>query len=604
MGRLTLRPIWRVLMASPVVVLIHGFSGLPTDLDPLSQALAPIIGEESILQVVLPGHCSGSPPPVFEEDLFVVEVSKQLRTVADLNRPMVVVGHSTGGNIALAALEQSGIQPAMLVLAATPFRIDLSYLDRWQHHRADREPIPFFSVAGLISLINATGVKAGKRSGAAMIIQGEQDELVPVAEGALWQQRFIEPIRMVVAAGGAHHLFSGANGKDAVAAVVGAIAAFEGEGVEADPAGDFYGQLVAVEPECQPFFEQTPVALANLQRSPSGRKVNGVPVQTPEWVDWQPVHANIEITTRCNLACRFCARNFTAHGKKDMDMESFAKVLDLLPHAYRVNLVGLGEPLLHPRLFDFVAYAKGRGRRVSLVSNGMLLKDETARQLIKAGIDAVTFSVDAAEQTLADQLRAGIDLDRVVANIRNFTSLAGQEERLISTAVFTAVSMQSVGKLTELVELISTLGVHVMMMSDLNFDSNRSDCLAANLDAGVEKLVREGITKAFGLQLPVLTVRGLEELGLAKRYHDSLLVPPHQLYRRSLRHEYCYSPWQTVPVNVDGNITLCDCQPDKVLGNLFDDPFEEIWNGLAIRAHRRSMLSDQPPKACRGCPRF
>ncbi|MFX1363152.1 MAG: SPASM domain-containing protein [Promethearchaeota archaeon] len=83
-----------------------------------------------------------------------------------------------------------------------------------------------------------------------------------------------------------------------------------------------------------------------------------------------------------------------------------------------------------------------------------------------------------------------------------------------------------------------------------------------------------------------------------------MLIPPDQLYTRSRRHKYCFSPWQTLPIDVEGNITLCDCQPENRLGNIFTQPFSEIWNGRKMMNYRRQMLGPNPPEPCKICPRF
>lgn len=51
--------------------------------------------------------------------------------------------------------------------------------------------------------------------------------------------------------------------------------------------------------------------------------------------------------------------------------------------------------------------------------------------------------------------------------------------------------------------------------------------------------------------------------GLRKRYKDFLLLPPDQLFHRFPKRQYCFSPWQAVPLDVNGNVALCDCQPEN-----------------------------------------
>jgi radical SAM protein with 4Fe4S-binding SPASM domain len=85
---------------------------------------------------------------------------------------------------------------------------------------------------------------------------------------------------------------------------------------------------------------------------------------------------------------------------------------------------------------------------------------------------------------------------------------------------------------------------------------------------------------------------------------DYLAVPASKIYNRSDTHQHCLSPWQTLPVNVEGDITICDCLPETKIGNLLYSPFSKIWNGIEFKAHRRKMRSSLPPAACRRCPRF
>jgi len=91
---------------------------------------------------------------------------------------------------------------------------------------------------------------------------------------------------------------------------------------------------------------------------------------------------------------------------------------------------------------------------------------------------------------------------------------------------------------------------------------------------------------------------------LTRRYADFLLTAPASLQSRSKSHRWCLSPWQTLPVDVDGNVTICDCRPQAMLGNLLEEPFTGIWNGTAMQTHRRLMRSQTPPADCLACPRY
>jgi radical SAM protein with 4Fe4S-binding SPASM domain len=142
------------------------------------------------------------------------------------------------------------------------------------------------------------------------------------------------------------------------------------------------------------------------------------------------------------------------------------------------------------------------------------------------------------------------------------------------------------------------------MLTDLNFKKNAEKTLWKNVDERIAAIVRSAVSKAFKNNLPVLSVRGLEEFGLWKRYAKFILLPPDQLYRRSTQRAWCFSPWQTVPISVRGEVTICDCRPDASIGNILNQPLADIWNGPAMIEHRSRMLGPDPPEACRACPRF
>jgi MoaA/NifB/PqqE/SkfB family radical SAM enzyme len=151
---------------------------------------------------------------------------------------------------------------------------------------------------------------------------------------------------------------------------------------------------------------------------------------------------------------------------------------------------------------------------------------------------------------------------------------------------------------------LQALGVHVLMLSDLNFKENLKDSLWKNMDDTKAAQIKQAIGYSFSKGLPVLSVHGLEEFGLRQRYMEFIAIPPSKLYKRSLTHTFCLSPWQTIPVNIKGDVAIRDCQPEKITGNLFSDQFSSIWNSRTMKTYRKQMVGPSPPQPCKICPRF
>jgi MoaA/NifB/PqqE/SkfB family radical SAM enzyme len=96
----------------------------------------------------------------------------------------------------------------------------------------------------------------------------------------------------------------------------------------------------------------------------------------------------------------------------------------------RVVLSRLGEPLLHPEITGIIRFAKVCGiRNVSMVCNGMLLSEDKAREIIAAGLDLISFSVDAAKKETFEQIRPGSNFDTVIGNIDRFIEIRNDLSR-------------------------------------------------------------------------------------------------------------------------------------------------------------------------------
>jgi radical SAM protein with 4Fe4S-binding SPASM domain len=588
-------------MKKPGFVLVHGYSGSPRDLALPADFLAGRFGPEAVRVVRLPGHETATCPP-YDRERFVDAVAAGAETMRVRGRRPVLVGHSTGGILALDCALRHPTRTALLVLAATPHGLDGNALPRWERHRAGRSAITLGNVARMVSHINRVTATPAPTGFPVRIVHGARDTLVPPSDAADWQRHGFSgtPANLILPDAG-HPIFTEPGGAAAADWIARQTADLLDAGTEEDHRDA--SRLAALEGlRLERFFDRTPQARRHVARSAGARRALGhactpMPLTVPD-----PMQLNIETTTHCNLGCPHCARIVHRRAEEMMDENLFHYLLDLAPNAYRVVLAGLGEPTLHPRLPGLVAAAAARGRRVGLVTNAMSLTPALSQALIRAGIAAVTFSLDAVDPDVLAMTRPGSRIDRILDHIRGFTEMAAPAG--IATAVFSAVSAGTIHHLPELAAAVSSMGVQAWMLTDLNFDWNQSRALANGQDPGIELTIRRALRVAFARQMPVLSVQGLEEFALARRYRDFLLHPPSRLTRRHPVHSACLSPWQTVPIDVAGNVTRCDCQPQAEIGNLRRQPLADIWNGAAMQDWRSRMISDTPPAACRCCPRF
>lgn len=141
-----------------------------------------------------------------------------------------------------------------------------------------------------------------------------------------------------------------------------------------------------------------------------------------------PLFIDIEVTSACNLKCRFCATTFRG-SKIKKGFISFKHVRKIIDEGSEKGLFGVkfnirGEPLLHPQIDEFVSYAKKKNLiDVYFNTNGMLLTAKMAQKLIDAGLDRISVSFEGYTKKQYERHRVGARFETVVSNIDSIQRL-------------------------------------------------------------------------------------------------------------------------------------------------------------------------------------
>jgi radical SAM protein with 4Fe4S-binding SPASM domain len=107
------------------------------------------------------------------------------------------------------------------------------------------------------------------------------------------------------------------------------------------------------------------------------------------------------ITRRCNLRCIHCYSDSDSREYPgELTWEQCRGVIDdLAQFGVPGVLFSGGEPLIHPRFFDLAGYAREKGLRLTLSTNGTLIDRDTAQRLKNTGFAYVGISLDGIGAT-------------------------------------------------------------------------------------------------------------------------------------------------------------------------------------------------------------
>jgi len=129
----------------------------------------------------------------------------------------------------------------------------------------------------------------------------------------------------------------------------------------------------------------------------------------------------IELTTRCPLACKMCIRRENdTWQNQDMPFDAFEKLLPYLKDVETVILEGWGESLLYPNLTECVRHIKSEGPQVGFVTSGKGLSQGRVSELVEAGLDFVGFSIAGTTSETHASIRVNSHLSEIIEGVRLF----------------------------------------------------------------------------------------------------------------------------------------------------------------------------------------
>ena len=120
----------------------------------------------------------------------------------------------------------------------------------------------------------------------------------------------------------------------------------------------------------------------------------------------------IEITSRCNAKCPYCARTQYGMRNNDMDLKMYKTLLmDAMQCGIkRLRLYMWGEPTLHRDYIIYAAIAKEMGFHITTSTNGMVLSNQLE---ILNYIDMLRFSIDGYDAQFFEKCRYGLNFKKV-----------------------------------------------------------------------------------------------------------------------------------------------------------------------------------------------
>ena len=307
-----------------------------------------------------------------------------------------------------------------------------------------------------------------------------------------------------------------------------------------------------------------------------------------------PHTVHIDVTSKCNTKCTFCGyhtplisdRPWAAKGwdQLSLDFELFTRMIDDLKKAHTTEdilLTGGGEPLMHPRILDMVEYIKKQQMHIILFTNGMLLHEDTSKQLVDLGLDKIYWSIHSASSpTWIIQHPGSTEktFPKVIEQMRSLlryrNEISKKDPVIVMVNVLSGVNVHEV---LDIVDLAADLGVDELRFQVMHYGNEQTDHMM---------LTSAQIRELFSL-LPEIRKRAQDGgVNLLENFEFQLtqLLNFHDKGKDLKSCDWAYNLYNNTGCFVgyffsrtwvDGRMSFC-CH-DRVAGDLKKGGFQKNW---------------------------
>jgi radical SAM protein with 4Fe4S-binding SPASM domain len=320
-----------------------------------------------------------------------------------------------------------------------------------------------------------------------------------------------------------------------------------------------------------------------------------------------PHNIFVEVTNHCNLLCETCPRTFVTYEEPmTLTWENFVRIVEQFPELERAVLHGIGEPLLNKNLPRMIAYLKARGVTVLFNTNATLLDDKWSQQLIEAGLDELRVSIDGADPKTYALIRGAPLFHKVVGNLKRFVEIQKEMGAALPRPSLWMTGMkENIAELPAVIRLAAHIGVPEVYLQRMVYYANANEApgmldeghgLFANFDEAVDRIVAKSERLARELSVTL--------------WASGATSPENSLHQTHAQRPWaaCLRPWTTAYITANGNALPCCISPFATtdyeslkLGNIFEQPFGDLWNAEHYQVWRERLLGDNPNSACASC---
>lgn len=269
----------------------------------------------------------------------------------------------------------------------------------------------------------------------------------------------------------------------------------------------------------------------------------------------------LEITSSCNLNCRYCHNQEFANQNNDMSTEEILKLVENLNESNKIKKVLLtgGEPLMKPDICKIISKLTAMGIKVDMVTNGVLLTKKKLLELQEAGLKRIRLSIDEpGENTI---LREGSNPEILWKKAKMIA-----QESDIELCVHTVCSPYNAEMLFDIYKKLLEIGAARWRVFELGYQggsvNNKEefefDSYYQKYINSTKKIIKDYIKNGYKDTLDIEINNIFKTAFLNVKYSDNMQIDIEKMVKAKSEESPCnYVTDHQLTIRSDGKATLC-----------------------------------------------
>ena len=178
----------------------------------------------------------------------------------------------------------------------------------------------------------------------------------------------------------------------------------------------------------------------------------------------------------CNLSCKYCYFGIPENKilKSSVPDITTKEALNFIKDLSKLNIkricIAGGEPLLNKNIFKILNALKNSGIQIAIATNGTLITDRVAFQIVQNNVAAALVSLDSYKADYHNKWRGGFNA--TIQGIKNLIIQKKKAKNKIKIGIYTVVTKKNIKDIIDTMDFVVDLGVDYYMAQPIWLPKN------------------------------------------------------------------------------------------------------------------------------------